>query len=286
VAANHLAVELGTLDITDFEQLRQQFWQQMTLHPWLSSSFFWNEGGQHVGYGRLVSKEASEAARKLTVENMPIGTLYLRKMIESEPGQSEHYLIDSKGQPQKMIYKLAEDFRKFPWYLYAKAAGKQVWTPIVVYRVAPTLGMQASAPVYNAAGEFQGVFTSGFILSALSTFLNQLHFSSSGQAFIIEHSGNLVATSTLETPYVQRAKGKPERLRAADSQDARTREIARELEKRFGDFRTLQNSQQLSLTSQGKRLFVRWSMPGARRTRRCTPGRNKKPQGRQHPSSR
>jgi PAS domain S-box-containing protein len=245
VAANHLAVELGNMDITDFELLRQQFWQQMTLHPSLTSSFFWNERGELVGYGRIVSKEASEEARKLTGENLPIGTLYLRKMSENEPGQSEHYLVDYKGQPQKMAYKLAEDFRKFPWYLYAKAAGKQVWTPIVVYRIAPTLGMQASAPVYNAAGEFQGIFTSGFLLSDISTFLNQLDFSSSGQAFIIEHSGNLVATSTLEAPYVKPAKGKPERLHAADSQDARTREVVRELEKRFGDFRTLQNPQQL-----------------------------------------
>lgn len=268
VAANYLAAELGTLDITDFEELRQQFWQQINLHPSLASSFFWNERGEIVGYGRFVSKEAWEQAQKLTGENLQIGTRYLGKMSENEPWQRKYYLVDSKGKPQKILYKFADDFRKLTWYIYAKKAGKQVWTPIFVYRTAPTLGMLALAPVSNAAGEFQGVFTSDLMLADISTFLNKLHFSPSGQTFIIERSGNLVATSTLETPYVTPEKSKPERLRAADSRDARTREIARELEKRFGDFRTLQTPQQLIVEARnvGKRrnrAFLHW--PGTER---------------------
>ncbi|GEM_PF-491318 len=263
VSANHLAVELGNLDITDFEGLRQQFWQQMALQPALSSSAFWNERGEIVGYGRLLSKEVCEQARKLTGDNLPIGTRYLAKMSDNDPGQRKYYLVDSKGKPRTILYKLAENFRNLPWYLYAKTAGKQVWTPIFVYQAAPTLGMLAVAPVSNADGEFQGVFTSDLMLADISTFLIALNLLSSGQAFIIEHSGNLVATSTLEIPYLKPAKGEPERLRAAESQDARTREIARELEKRFGDFRTLQNPQQLivetrNLGKRRNRAFFQW----------------------------
>ncbi|HBK98883.1 MAG TPA: hypothetical protein DD001_16975 [Microcoleaceae bacterium UBA10368] len=33
VAANYLGIEQGTFDLKDFEQLRQQFWQQITLNP-------------------------------------------------------------------------------------------------------------------------------------------------------------------------------------------------------------------------------------------------------------
>jgi len=258
VAANHLAWQQGTLDITDLEKVRQHLWQQMTLHPSLTGNFFFDDRGQLVAYGGIFSHEASVQMRKANEENLPMGRRFFMKMGNDDPGQRKSYLVDSKGKPNKMFYKLADDFRKLPFYISAKAAGKQMWTPIIVYRrVVPTLGMLAAAPVHNAAGEFQGVFTSDFMLADLSTFLNQLHFSSSGQAFIIERSGNLVATSTLETPYVLSPDGKPERLHSAISKDARTREIARQLEQRFGNFPKVQNTQQLSVISPGKKLFVR-----------------------------
>ncbi|WP_445176439.1 ATP-binding protein [Microcoleus sp.] len=86
-------------------------------------------------------------------------------------------------------------------------------------------------------------------LSAINTFLARLHFSGSGHTFIMDRSGNLVATSTLETPLVTPAKKQPTRLLATNSQDARTRDVARQLASRFGNFRTLQTTQQFTLAS-------------------------------------
>ncbi len=245
VAANHLVVELGTLEIADLEQVRQQFWQQINLHPLMTSIYFLNQGGETVGYGRILSEGMREAARQVSGEDLPIGTIYFTEARNPDSERRKFYIADSRGQPQKLFYRFAMNFRTLPWYLQAKASKNQAWSPVVVYQAAPALGLFAVAPVYDTAGQLQAVFACDVGLSDISIFLNKLHFSPSGQAFIIEHSGNLVATSTLETPYVKRAKGKPERLHAANSQDARTREVVRELEKRFGDFRTLQNPQQL-----------------------------------------
>ena len=83
--------------------------------------------------------------------------------------------------------------------------------------------------------------------SAINTFLARLRFSESGHTFIMDRSGNLVASSTLETPLVAPAKKQPTRLLATNSQDARTRDIARQLANRFGNFRTLQTTQQFTL---------------------------------------
>ncbi len=93
-------------------------------------------------------------------------------------------------------------------------------------------------------------------LSEISSFLARLYFSKSGQTFIMDRSGNLVATSTLETPFVKQGKKQPTPLLATNSQDTRTRDIARQLTNRFGNFRTLQTSQQFTLTSKGSRHFV------------------------------
>ncbi|MCY7383990.1 MAG: PAS domain S-box protein [Microcoleus sp. CAN_BIN18] len=94
-------------------------------------------------------------------------------------------------------------------------------------------------------------------LSEISTFLTRLHFSPSGQTFIMDRSGNLVAASTPETPFVKQPKKQPTPLLPTNSQDIRTRDIARQLVNRFGNLRTLQTAQQFTLTSKGSRQFVR-----------------------------
>ncbi|MEG4251764.1 ATP-binding protein [Microcoleus sp. Pol10D4] len=94
-------------------------------------------------------------------------------------------------------------------------------------------------------------------LSAINTFLARLQFSASGQTFIMDRSGNLIATSTLETPLVTPTKKQPTPLLATNSKDARTRDIARQLANRFGNLRTLQTTQRFTLASKGDRQFVR-----------------------------
>ncbi|MEG4960788.1 MULTISPECIES: ATP-binding protein [unclassified Microcoleus] len=94
-------------------------------------------------------------------------------------------------------------------------------------------------------------------LSAINSFLARLHFSASGQTFIMDRSGNLIATSTRETPLVTLAKNQPTPLLAINSKDARTRDIARQLVNRFGNFRTLQTTQKFTLANNRSRQFVR-----------------------------
>ncbi|MEG4502088.1 ATP-binding protein [Microcoleus sp. F6_B4] len=93
--------------------------------------------------------------------------------------------------------------------------------------------------------------------SAINTFLPRLQFSASGQTFIMDRSGNLIATSTLETPLVTQTKKQPAPLLATNSKDALTRDIARQLANRFGNFRALQTTEKLTLAIEGHRQFVR-----------------------------
>jgi Signal transduction histidine kinase len=257
VATNHLAVEQGIVNVKDFEQLRQQFWQQTTLNPLLQGIFFTNELGEAIGYGRFQSEELVKQAQRLTGEELSIGTPYLISLKSTNPGKRNYYLVDAKGNPRKLVYTFLIDNRTTSWYRDAKVASQQTWSPISVYKVVPTLGIHALAPIYDTAGKWRGVFGSDFTLSGISTFLEKLQFSPSGQTFIMEHSGNLVATSTPEIPFVKPATGEPTRLLAVNSKDTLTRDIARQLTNRFGNLATLQTTQQLTLTSNCKRQFVR-----------------------------
>jgi PAS domain S-box-containing protein len=258
VAANHLAVDQGTFDINDFEQLRQQFWQQITLNPSLQSIFFGNETGDAIGYGRFQSKELVKQAEKLTgKKEFSIGMPYFHRSTSTDPGKRKYYSVDAKGNRRQLFYTFPIDNRITPWYRYAKVTNQQTWSPISVYKIVPTLGIFALAPIYDAALKAWGVFVSDFTLAGISTFLAQLKFSPSGQTFIMERSGNLVATSTPEIPFVKQAKGETKRLLAVNSKDARTRDIAVQLTQKFGNLGTLQTTQELTLMSNHERQFVR-----------------------------
>jgi hypothetical protein len=112
-------------------------------------------------------------------------------------------------------------------------------------------------PINDSTGKTQGFFTAHYFLSEISLFLNQLQFSPTGHVFIMERSGNLVATSVkVEASATQQVDGKPDRLSTLHSQDNQTREVAQRLLQEFGSFDHLKQTQQLTLTTRGKHQFV------------------------------
>ncbi|MGA9379048.1 MAG: cache domain-containing protein, partial [Phormidium sp.] len=240
VAINDLAVKQGSLNIKDFEQLQQLFWQQMTLNPLVPSTGFWSDRGESISYGRIFSEEERFYGSKLLRNNLTLGRNYIIKVNKLNPSQRQFYRIDNRGKPAKLIYSMIDvDFRQLPWYRQAKAAKKQIWSAISLNRIIPVLQIQALAPINNSTGKFSGVFNSVYFLSDISSFLSKQKFSPSGQVFIIERSGDLVATSSLEKLHVQQTKSKITRLSAVNSQNARTREIAQQLINQFGSFHSL-----------------------------------------------
>ncbi|WOD37034.1 PAS domain S-box protein [Nodosilinea sp. E11] len=254
VAANHFEVEQGTLNLNDLEQLRRQLWQQMILNPSVPSTMYWSEQGRGLGYGRLSSEEGQDLIQQLTGKTFPLGEIYLQVV---EPNYRQFYQVDSQGKPQILIYQLKNDFRDLPWYRQSIAIGKQHWTPVFTSRVIPGLQILAVAPVQNAAGKTQGLFTSNYFLADFSRFLNTLQVSPTGQMFIMERSGDLVATSILSEEWAMKhVNGQPDYLPAVDSQDHPTRDIADQILQQFGNLQTIRDAQQLSLVVDGARQFV------------------------------
>ncbi|MFB2833400.1 PAS domain S-box protein [Floridanema evergladense] len=258
VKTNFLAVKQGNLKINNFEQLRQNFWQQMNFNPLLPYVSFWSEQGESIAYLRFLTQEERDFANKVTGKNLILGKNYLLRINKRNPTQRLYYTVDDlQGKPKKQIYSAVDiDFRQLPWYRQAKAARKQIWSSVFLNRILPFLQLQAVTPIYDDAGKFQGVFNALYLLSDISNFLNKEDFSPSGQVFILERSGNLIATSTLEKLYVKSAKGKPKRLSALNSQNTKTREINQQLIKRFGSFANLKNIKQLNLVANNQQHFV------------------------------
>jgi diguanylate cyclase (GGDEF)-like protein len=255
VTINYDALQQGLLNINDLEQVRSHLWQQINLSPTLTSTNFGNEQGEYIGYFRLLSKEVLDKANQISGENLQQGAVVLVESKLPDINKRKYYLVDNQGKGRKLAYSLPVDVRSTDWYIATKKAGKRAWSPIFVYKVPNTLGINAIAPIYNDQNELQGVFNSGIILAGIGTFLNNLNFSPSGKTFIIERSGNLVATSTLETPYLKNAQGGLIRLPATQSEDPQTRAISDILRSQYGDYQIPDNLH-FQVPFQGKMLFV------------------------------
>lgn len=254
VTTNRDFVQQGNFKIND-PILHNYFWQQVN-----SSSFgiigFGNEQGELIYYGRLFSQEIVNKVNQITSEKVKTGTIFLGETIISQPNQRSHYLVDDQGRAKQLIFKSTVDNRTTDWYLAGKNAQKQIWSPIYVYRVIPELGISAVAPVYDANKQLRGVVSSTISLTEINTFLNKLNFSPSGQVFIMERSGNLVAISTKEAPYLQQEKKAPTRLPASQSQNSQTKAIATYLQQKYGSLHKINDEQHFHVVVDGVNIFT------------------------------
>lgn len=236
-------VRFGELSLKDPKSLEHHLWHQMQLFKPLNPIAFANAQGEIHSVDRLND-----------------GSLVSRKRDQSTGNNYYTYTTDNLGNPVKLIQvNTAFDPRTRPWYTNAVKAGKLTCTAIYSYFSSSGLAFSATQPLYNKTGILLGVTNATLSLSQLSEFLHSLKIGRSGKTFIVEHSGDLVATSTGEQPFILSYEGEKKtykRLKAIASSDRITHLTTQYLQSHFGDFRNIYSSQQLEFKIDDKRQFV------------------------------
>ena len=171
-----------------------------------------------------------------------------------------YYNLDDQGNRTTLarITRQVYDARTRPFYQTAIVAGKAVWSRIYPSFAAPQLIVSAVSPVYDSSGILLGVTGVDFSLDDISQFLQSIEIGKSGQAFIMEHSGLLVASSTGEKPY-HYTNGQPlKRIKAADSNNPLIRETAKYISQSL-NLESISDYAQLNFRLQGQKQFVQVS---------------------------
>ncbi|MEG5160317.1 ATP-binding protein [Microcoleus sp. AT3-A2] len=170
----------------------------------------------------------------------------------TKPNQVFMYLAGSQGERIKLI-KVVKNFdpRRITAYKESMKAGKPTWTKIHFGELIITPIMTAGQPLFDKNGKAAGVLLTTLRLSLIGNFLQTLKVGKTGQTFIIERSGMLVATSTSEKPYRNR-----QRFPATDSKDILTKATAKYLTDRFNNLNEIKTSQQLEFLVNGQKQFV------------------------------
>ncbi|GAB4375662.1 MAG: hypothetical protein Kow00121_21680 [Elainellaceae cyanobacterium] len=239
---NAEAVRQGLLQVQDPASERY-LWQQIQLFDTVSWIYYGVEqDGSFIG---LVRPEPDRSLQ--IVVNDPTTQF-----------QGHYYSTDSQGNRLERVQGVAEiyDARQRPWYQTALQGG-QAWSQIYSDFASPALITSAVLPVYAASGELVGVVGADLGLENISDFLKSLDISQTGEAFIMERSGLLVASSTTARPYqVNAATQQAERLRAIDSSDPLIRSTALALGQTFGSLDQIQREQQFTFKLEGERQFI------------------------------
>ncbi|MBU8914225.1 MAG: PAS domain S-box protein, partial [Spirochaetales bacterium] len=132
-----------------------------------------------------------------------------------------------------------------------------VWSPVYILFTGQDLAVAASRPVYDEQGELLGVVAADLFLSDLSQFLRDLTIGETGQAFIIERSGLLIASSAEELPFTVQDGDTPQRrLDATESEIPIIRYAAQALIDRLGDYECITDSCHIDFNADDGRQFL------------------------------
>ena len=180
--SNRLGIRQGSLHLNDFDQVGQTFWRQMQLYP--------------VGYINFGGTDG----RFIGVERLDNGQLVLNEDSATPLGRGRLgvYRLGPDGRRGSLI-EVVEDMttvHEEAWYADTIKANRPTWSRIYQWEDKPEVfAISYNEPVRSPDGTLQGVIGVDFVLSQLSTWLQQLWQGKPGLALIVEPNGLVVASS-------------------------------------------------------------------------------------------
>ena len=238
----------GNLDPNNFDALERQFWSDIQLSDAVDYIYIGKEDGEFLGVQRYLDGQTVVKFR--TEETAPNRLVYeLQK-----PGDRSAGALPDRT---KLLQSKEYDPRTRPWYEITLAANAPTWSPIFTSANLGRLQISPTTPIYDPQGNAVGVLSTNLLLAQLNVFLNELQISQSGEAFIIEPSGDLVASSTEERPSIKvEGEEEPLRLNALESQQPVIQLTTEQLLERYRNLNQIQEPLRFSFELNNKTQLV------------------------------
>jgi class 3 adenylate cyclase/HAMP domain-containing protein len=238
------AVNLGLLTMDNLKPWENYLLQQVKSHQYISFTSMANKSGEYR-----------------TGERLSDGSFSLNVSGKSTNFNFYSYKTNLKGENIKLAKVVRNfDIRDHPSYYDAVKMGTSTWSSVYVSFLDPTLLISALQPVYDKNKQFQGVLITALSLEHIGKFLKTLNIGKSGQTFIIDRNGTLLATSTNERPF--RSQNQTRFLIPSEkSSNLITKETSIFLSKHFGSLKKINYlqklEQKLDVKINGNSYFVK-----------------------------
>lgn len=232
------AVDLGILNLDDFEETGQYFWRQLEVF--------------NVGYINFGSTQGAF----IGAERLDDGSFLIHEVRATDTANFYSYTTDGVGNRLAQTVEPNDPIQEEGWYAVAAEAGIPVWSDIYQWDDKPeVLSISSSYPVYDSNQTLMGVIGVDLILSQISTFLSNLDVEPTAKIFIVEPNGALVASSTSSLLYQVQGE-KARRLTAIESPDQTISATMKHLRQAFPELEQISTPQELTFSLEGERQFM------------------------------
>jgi signal transduction histidine kinase len=235
---NAAAIRRGILDVRDREAVGKYFWDQIQTYD-LTYIGIGLKTGEGIGAARYDGK-----------------TITIDDWAAELPNNVITYATDNQGNRTKIDARWDYVNAKEPWYTQPVAAGKPIWAKMITgnYPTGPYIAASASRPIYDAKNRLLGMIAIDIHLLKLSDFLRNLNINRSGQVFIANRDGVLIANSGTENPFVL-VNEEVQQLQAVDSPNPKIQTIAKHMQTTNG-FQSIAQDTHFQLQIQEEQYFV------------------------------
>jgi signal transduction histidine kinase/CheY-like chemotaxis protein len=233
----------GNLNLEDQPALQKFFFTQIENHGIIPYLFYVDTNDNFIGIQKLDNGQ------------------FLEKVKNKSTGKNRNtYELNQRGDRTKLIK--TKEFDTSEYFVYDRTSGnasqereKPTWSEISWSSNSLALEMQAVTPVYDDKNQIKGVLGVEIFLSGISEFIRNLQVSQSGHAFILERSGEIIASSTSEQPYIER-NNEQIRLLATESSNPLIQGTTKQLLQKFGDFQGITANENFTFELNGKQQLV------------------------------
>ncbi|MEP1074964.1 EAL domain-containing protein [Leptolyngbya sp. PL-A3] len=227
------AIDQGILNPQNLEETGRYFWKQAKTFENISWIGYALADGKGAGAGRWLDNHGVVIDE--TINNL-----------------NYTYNTDSQGRRIQAVYKTEYDATADEWYIDTVRLQRPNWSRIAVSEgFGNYIAASANYPLYDRNHHLIGALSIDLLLASISDFLKSLKVSPSGQIFIIERNGLLIASSELSEPY-EITGDKIQRINVLTSSNDLIRATSQQLKSQFGSFSTIKASQELQF--RGKAL--------------------------------
>lgn len=235
----------GLLSLDNVDALYDHFWAQKQAFQSVSYVYMGSAKGGMIAAGQL-----------------PDGTLLIGGTDNFAAGDYNIYRASEDGTPIEPFKTLSNwTAENYDWYTAPRDTGKPIWGSPYKWTGRDVVAISAGRPVYGGDGAFLGTVAVDLSLSDIGQFLANIDISPSGSIFIIERSGELIATST-NSPVAITQDEETVRLNAENSQDETVKQVATALSAAQPDWRQTSGKETFPLSINNQTHFVRlipWS---------------------------
>ena len=234
------STQLGLLDLSQNNSLEKNFLNQLNLFEYINLISVGTEDGEYLGLQR--SDETGK---------------YIFASAGEETGHSlQLWKSDENKNNVELVQETADyDPRLRPWYMSAAAVDGSVFSPIYAHASTGEFLISASQAFYSEEGDLLGVYSSNLTLSFFEKFLSTLSIGKTGQTFIIERSGLLVASSEPVPLYLSDNEDF-KRLMANESNNKVIAEAANHYFLHFEAYSDIQNGFQEKIDIDGNSYYL------------------------------